>query len=167
MDYIHFLDNNIFRALCKPSNGHAFKNLCGSINNFSFLEGKHDIPFKLTPFSILEAIGLKPPQMYQVCLPSEIIQAQDPTDIVIFLSLKAKEFYRESKNISLEKIHLYATKQEKYVNDEAKTLYYDLVINRIDEEGFIDYLQNQLIMDYLLKYDYQEIDDIMLGFFGS
>ena len=168
MDYIHILDNNIFRILCSSEKGIAIKRLYKSISNFSFLQDKINIAIKLTPFSILEAIGIVPPKMYNLSLPTEIIQLKDATQIANYLSSKALGFYLESEVISLGMINKKALEQENYVTTEAKDIYNKLVLSIFNETGFIEYLQKQLVMDYLIKYDYpNEIDEIMMPFFGA
>jgi hypothetical protein len=166
MDYIHFLDNNIFRALCTSPNGEAIRNLHNSISNIPFLESSKNIAFKLTPFSILEEIGIKPPKMFKIST-AEITLLENALNIAEYLTSKAKKFYMESEIISLEQINKKAVEQEKYVTPEAKNFYCELVKERVNEEGFIDYLYNQLVMDYLMKYDYGvELEEIMLPFFN-
>jgi hypothetical protein len=166
MEYIHFLDNNIFRLICSSPNGDVIRKLYNSISNLPFNKFSNKIAFKLTPFSILEEIGVTPPKMYKI-LTAEIILLDDAASIAEYLTLKAKKYYMESEFISLDYLNKKAIEQEKYVTIEAKKIYYELVKERINEEGFIDYLYNQLIMDYLMKFDYGiELEERMLSFFN-
>jgi hypothetical protein len=164
MDYIHLLDNNIFRLLCSSPNGEALKNFHNSISNIPFLERGEKMAVKLSPFSILEGIGIIPPQMYKI--PSnELIVLKDALSIAEYLSTKAKKYYMESEILSPDSINKKAIEQEKYVTTEARKFYNDLITEKIYEEGFFDYLYNQLTMDYIIKYDYpDELEEIILPF---
>ncbi|MGE5353220.1 MAG: hypothetical protein ACM3P0_14150 [Acidobacteriota bacterium] len=168
MDYIHFLDNNIFRLICSSPNGEALNKLFNSISGISFLNEKTNFAFKLSPFSILEAIGIVPPRINDLALPNELIQLKDAAIIAEYLSSLALKFYQKSEEISLANIQIKAHEQEKYVTAEAKEIFGISILDIINEAGFVEYLQRQLVMDYLFKFDYpNEIDKIMIPFFGA
>lgn len=165
---ILLLDNNLFRLFCKSPKQKAIKNFRLSTDNYPYFNRDGNYGFKLTPFALLEAIGIIPPKIYNIDLPPNIIENNCATSIADYLVTKSIDFYSNSPDLLGDKIISKAHEQRKYVQGESLEFYDKIIIETLDENGYREFLIKQLSMDYLMKYDYpNEIIDTMISFFGS
>lgn len=87
------LDNNVYRPLVQSKNGVAIDNFNLSIRKHKILNRipSKDIHYSLTPFSIMEALGIIIPQL-KVELPEKMRIKKNIKKLLNLLSMKLKNF---------------------------------------------------------------------------
>ena len=160
MTYTYFFDNNIYRCLTTSPNGLCFKNFITSVKNNEILReiDSKGILIKMTPFSVMEALGITAPKL-SLTLPPKLIE---PKDIIEFLFKGAKEFYQNSPYTKKEHFLIKAKEQSRHTSAQAKELENMCIKYPLNKETFEDYLIACLTFDYIYKYNFIQTIELKL-----
>jgi hypothetical protein len=151
----YFLDNNIYRDLTTSANGEAIRNFNLSIVDSGVIP-MINVKLRMTPFTVLEAVGLK-----KIPDPNLILNIQtlrkSPNEIISYLSSKARTFYLDSPILKREHLISLANKQSiKYTSNEGKELERRCVYKPLSFNLFEKILIDNLTFDYIYKFDFPQ-----------
>ena len=155
MKYSFLLDNNIYRLLTKLKMGDELDNFNSSIKKHRLLKNipQKNINYSLTPFSIMEAIGITIPNP-NIPIPEKFSNVQKRKELVEYLKKEARTYYSELDRISIKEIISSAEKQKKYTSKKAETIDNIFIQKPIKLNGYHEYFIESLIFDYVCKYEF-------------
>ncbi|WP_127844568.1 hypothetical protein [Psychroflexus aestuariivivens] len=155
MKYHYLFDNNIYRPLMNSKNGEFLQNFKKSIkkNNIITNIPLHNIAYSVTPFSIIEALGVSIPYPENL-ISNKKLKIETYKEDFISLSRKAEIHFKNLEILKIENLLNNAKEQSKYTDDKSKELEKKLIINPLNSEGFYNYLLKGLVFDFLCKYQF-------------
>lgn len=165
MKYNFLLDNNIYQPLTKLKNGDELDNFNLSIKKHPILKkiSSQDINYSLTPFSIIEGIGITIPQP-EILIPEKLSTVKKHKELVQYIKNEAEIYYSNLNQINSEEIFLKAQIQSKYTNEKAKIIEEIFIHRPIKLNGFNNYLIESLVFDFVCKYDFpKEIQKVVFS----
>ncbi|WP_175107478.1 hypothetical protein [Pararobbsia alpina] len=149
------LDTNLFRLACKSSNGAFIIQLNSELGRYPYLKNDDITAFKMTPFGLLEYLGIVPPKAPIISIPSSVASSKSGTVIAGHVIKEAKKFYVARPELSVE--HLSKKCEErKYVDPAAIDLFDICVEHPLRSESVERTIINALAFDYLYKYVFSE-----------
>lgn len=153
--------------MCKSKNGEVISNFNKSFDRCK-LKGTDFSGFRITPFSLLEFLGIVPPHFILNDIPQEVFRDKNPGTITDFILKKAKKFYSESAVLTIDYLKQKEEEQLKYVEYEAFPLFKACVSETLESKNAIDLIHGSLAFDYLFKIDFpKELEKIMMQYFSS
>jgi len=161
----HILDTNLFRKACKSKNGIFIINLNASLSRYLYLKNSEITAFKLTPFGLLEFLGIVPPHPTSIEIPDNISELGNSRAIADHIIAAVKDFYSTCDELKLHNLMAKCTEQEAYVEYEAKPLFDICVKNLLNQPNIEEVIAGFLAFDYLYKYRFNsELEKIMLQY---
>lgn len=145
--YYFLFDTSVFQKLCRDNSFYSsfLKSMEeNNLNPKEFQEG-----FYITPFSVLEAIGVRPAYKKIEC------NFKD-SSIINFLSQEIRNYFENLDDINSENLKLKAQKNRPINASEGQNYLYELCVERcVNEDDFHQMLIYHLVLDYLYKYQYK------------
>ncbi len=161
----HILDTNLFRKACKSKNGAFILNLNASLSRNLYLKNSEITAFKLTPFGLLEYLGIVPPHPTSIEIPANISESANSRAIADHIIIAAKAFYSACDELKLRNLKAKCAEQEAYVEYEARPLFDICVKNILDQPNIEEVIVGFLAFDYLYKHRFNvELEKIMLQY---
>jgi hypothetical protein len=161
----HILDTNLFRKACKSKNGAFIINLNASLSRNIYLKNSEITAFKLTPFGLLEFLGIVPPHPPSIEIPDDILCTENSRAISDYIITSAKYFYSTCDELKLHNLNAKCTEQEAYVEYEAMPLFDICVKNILKQPNIEEVIAGFLAFDYLYKYRFNAVlEKIMLQY---
>lgn len=155
MKYSLLLDNNIYRPLVQSENGTVLKNFNSAIKEHRIINKipASNINYSLTPFSIMEALGITIPDPKN-SISKKLTSKNDYH--IIFESIKneAEIYYKNLKQISKQEILKKAKIQSEFTVPESKNIEKTFIQDPIQIESFYEYFIQALVFDYMCKYEF-------------
>ncbi|WP_159019624.1 hypothetical protein [Algibacter sp. L3A6] len=159
MKYHFLLDNNIYRPLMNSKNGEFLLNFEKSIQKHNIFKNIpiHDIAYSITPFSIMEALGITIP-FPQNLITNEELTIKNYKKGFKNLKEKAEEYFLNLEILKNDSLIDIAKKQSLYTSLNSKELEKTLITNPLKNSEFNNYFLKGLVFDFLCKYEFpQEI----------
>jgi hypothetical protein len=155
MNYHFLLDNNIYRPLMASENGFFFKNFKNSIEKHNIIKNitQNNLVYSITPFSILEALGITIPYPENLIYDKKTKAYKEG-----FKNLKkqAENYFENLPILKIQNLLNAAEKQSTFTNSDSKELEKTLIFNPLKTEGFYNYLLKGVVFDYLCKYEFPQ-----------
>jgi len=164
----HFLlDNNIYRPLMDSKNGEFLRTFEKSIEKHNIIKNisLQNIVYSITPFSIMEALGVTIP------FPENLISNKKVTiktykEDFKNLKEKAEEYFENLEILKIDNLLKIANKQCLYTNYQSKELEKKLISEPLNNKEFYEYFLKGLVFDYLCKYQFpQEVQKLIFSEF--
>jgi hypothetical protein len=165
MKYSFLFDNSVYRPLVRSGNGVALENFNLSISNHKILNkiSYEHINYSLTPFSIMEALGIVIPDP-KIKLPKEISTEKTYDKAFNFIKKEAEKYYSNLNLITQDKLLQKAKEQSEFTSFQAKSIEKIFIQNPLEIESFFEYFIQSLVFDYVCKYEFPgEIQKIVFN----
>jgi hypothetical protein len=135
--------------------GIFLKNFQKSIQNHKIIQNisPKDMFYSITPFSIMEALGITIPFPEHLFLKSKITLKTYREDFK-YLKEKAEEYFESLDFLKIENLIKTANEQSLYTNEESKDLEKILITNPLKSSEFCNYFLKGLVFDFLCKYEF-------------
>ena len=166
----HFFlfDNDIFNHLCKSKDSKTIDNFKDCLHTHPLTKIIETYALKLTPFSVLEALGVSIPYPSQITIDHSLFPKIDPDLIATSIFNQAKSYYQNSELFSKTFINNRLDEELTFVNSNARWLYNPCVADVVKESNFLQETLIPLSMDFTMQYAYpEELQAEMNGFFLS
>ncbi len=151
------LDNNVFRALIHRNSGGNLERFLEDVRASPFVEPGCEMSFLLTPFSLLEAIGIVPPPALLALNQVQPIQGNESeaTEAMTDDMLRqACEFFECCTEISEANLKSKVSEQRNYTQD-ASLSFFDLCVTKVLEKPETRrHIIACLAVDAVFKYSY-------------
>lgn len=145
----YFLDHGLYNSLRKSINGVAINNLQNDIRK-SVKIPSSNIMLRLTPFTIMEALGLIIP-IPEIKLPTKGFN--DPKTIIGFLYNEVESYYQSK--IDINNLLDRAAENSKFTSLKTKELEYKCVFQPLSDKSFKYQFVKSLTWDFLFKFPYK------------
>jgi hypothetical protein len=148
------IDQGLFHCLVRKGSVEAFQNFFEApLLEKLFGSDPSKWSFTVSPPTILEAIGQKPPHLTNLVIPSSLYNA-DPSKIIEWILKELREFYLSTPIFSSIAIEQAAEQQRKHCSSEGIKLF-DLCITQIvNKPNFHESLISFLGFDFIQKFDF-------------
>lgn len=155
MKHYFLLDNNIYRPLMGSKNGEFLQNFEKSIKNHRIFKNltQQDIFYSITPFSIMEALGITIPFPENLILNKKLTIKTYKEDF-IELKKKAEKYFENLEILKFENLLRIANEQSSYTNSESKKLEELLITNPLKITELNKYFLQGFVFDFLCKYEF-------------
>jgi hypothetical protein len=155
MKHYFLLDNNIYRPLMGSKNGEFLKNFEKSIKSHRIFKDltNQDIFYSITPFSIIEALGVTIPFPKNL-IPNEKLKIKTYKEDFKELKTKAEKYFENLEDLKYENLLKKANEQSLYTNSESKQLEEILISNPLKIKELNKYFIQGFVFDYLCKYEF-------------
>jgi len=147
------LDNNAFRSACSRGSGNYIRNLNASIE-VGISNRPRDTKFRLRPFTVLEAIGVRIPTINSIKIPNDILKSRQRALCFSYLYEEYKQIILSKPEINKDELIRLSIHQRGYVSQEALDLYDRCITNVVDQSDFYDRIISSITFDYVLKHEY-------------
>jgi hypothetical protein len=148
------LDTNLFRKACKSIGGKYISNLNKCLDANAYLKNEKITAFKITPFSLLEFLGIVAPNPGDIDISLYLRSKTDIKEIASYIVRESKQFFIENPMLQLENLRLKAEEQKQYVEPEAMDLFEICVLHPLASDGIVNTIATFLSFDYLYKYQF-------------
>jgi hypothetical protein len=153
----HFwlLDNNVFNTLTSSKGGEAIVRLNHALDRFPELKNGTLTAIKLTPFGVLEAIGVVPPKPPQVQIPPATAKLEAPA-VANYLMAEFEQYLGRRDELKLERLLELAETRKGYIAPEASELFDICVAHPLNAAGAEGTIKKCLAFDYLFKFQFSK-----------
>ena len=151
----HILDTNLFRTLTSTPGGVAIAKLNSGLDKYQALKNQVETAIKMTPFGLLEGIGLIPPKIpYPVI--SQDLRKKPSREIADFLLNYFTAALDAEQLLSAEALKERVERQRAYTVPEAMTLFDICVTHPTNYYNFDQSVRKCLAFDHLFKYPFDD-----------
>lgn len=166
----YYYDNNFFRLVCKDHSGIKLNQFNKDLRRMGFVSAPRPIKFLTSPFTFLEAIGIKyrsiqPPQF---TIPSHLISDLDELidELKLYLFQKALSYFRGVPELSRQKLLDAMNTQQIFGTPMGKDLFRRVFVEDFTKDRFEEHVYHHLAYDYVSKYKYpSNIENSVVGSF--
>ena len=153
----YLFDNNIYRFLSTSKDGEALRRLNQSLGEFDLLKtiSKGDKDYKLTPYTLIEALGVIVPA-WNLEIPSNLKGKKTVPQLVNYVMQKSYQFYSMHPNLTKEHLLEMANAQSLHtdISTYSKKLEQSCIYNLIESPAFCHDITEYLCFDFVCKQDY-------------
>jgi hypothetical protein len=157
MKYHFLLDNNIYRPLMGSENREFLQNFEKSLEKHNIIKNisLQNIVYSITPFSIMEALGVTIP-FPENLISNKIVTIKTYKEDFKNLQEKAEIYFENLEILKIDNLLKIANKQSVNTNYQSKELEQKLILKPLNGKGFYEYFLKGLVFDYLCKYQFPQ-----------
>ena len=162
------IDSRLFRLLC-ASGSTALDGFRASLARHPLPCGEGFPPLELTPLSVLEVLGIEPPQLDTFPLPKSVTRTSKSVEITSFVAKLAKDFFEKAPALQAENLRKRAAELREAVDPAAHELFDSCVTRFVSREGFEGGVHSLLAFDFACRYPFPDAfrEDVFQFFSAS
>lgn len=154
----YLFDNNTYRFLSTSKDGEALRRLNQSLGEIELLKtiSEGNKVYKLTPYTLIEAIGLKKVPKFELHVPAKLKYAKAIPQLVEYVMRESYQFYSTHPDLSRENLIEMANEQSLHTDASPHSKKFEqlCIYDILSYPTFQTYIAECLSIDFLCKEDY-------------